>query len=240
MNRTARFVLVGVASLAAIGASVTIAHSQGTRGNDKQTPPTGESMQLPPGWTMEDMQACMEAGTPGEMHEFLAKSAGRWRAKTTMWMAPGAEPMESDGSSTVTPLMDGRYVQVEMKGEMPGMGAYNGLGLYGFDNVSEKFQSTWIDNHSTGMMLGTGALSSDKKELSWTYAYSCPLTNKPTTMREVERITGENTRTLEMFATDPKSGKEFRMMRIELTRDGTPSRPAPTPGSGTGSGRGTR
>jgi hypothetical protein len=37
-------------------------------------------------------------------------------------------------------------------------------------------------------------------------------------MREVETVTGPNSKTLEMFGTDPKSGKEFKMMRIELTR----------------------
>ena len=38
-------------------------------------------------------------------------------------------------------------------------------------------------------------------------------------MREVETITGPNTKTLEMFGTDPKSGKEFKMMSIELTKE---------------------
>ena len=47
-------------------------------------------MQLPPGWTAEDMQAMMAAGTPGKMHEHLAKDVGMWQGKTTMWMAPGA------------------------------------------------------------------------------------------------------------------------------------------------------
>jgi hypothetical protein len=37
-------------------------------------------------------------------------------------------------------------------------------------------------------------------------------------MRQVETITGPTTKTLEMTGADPKSGKEFKMMSIELTR----------------------
>src|SRR5678816_3961898 len=48
--------------------------------------------QLPPGWTEADMKACMEAGTPGPMHAYLAKGTGVWTGKCTMWMAPNTEP----------------------------------------------------------------------------------------------------------------------------------------------------
>jgi hypothetical protein len=156
--------------------------------------------------------------TPGKEHEHLAEGAGVWHCKTRMWMTPGGEPMTSEGASTVTPIMDGRYVKVEMAGEMPGMGPYNGFGIYGFDNVSQKFVSTWIDNHSTGIMTGFGKLSEDGKTLSWKYTHNCPITKKPAVMREIETITGPNTKTLEMYGADPKSGKEFKMMHIEMTR----------------------
>jgi hypothetical protein len=175
-------------------------------------------MKLPPGWTEDDMKACAMAGTPGKMHEHLAKSAGVWQAKTTMWMAPDTEPMTSEGSSKVKTIMDGRYIKCEMDGEMPGMGPYKGLGFYGYDNISKKFVSVWLDNHSTGIMQGTGELSEDGKTLTWKYTHNCPITGKPTVMREVETITGPDTRTLEMFGPDPKTGKEHRCMRIELTR----------------------
>jgi len=175
-------------------------------------------MKLPAGWTAEDMQACAVAATPGKMQEHLAKGVGTWYGKNTMWMAPDTEPMKSDCTATVTPLLDGRFVKCEMAGEMPGMGPFNGFGIYGYDNVGKTFQSTWIDSCGTGMAVGTGNLSSDGKTLTWTYTYNCPIQKKPVQMREVETITGPNTKTLEMFGADPKSGKEFKMMSIELTR----------------------
>lgn len=171
------------------------------------------------GMSAEEMQKFAAAATPGKMHQHLQQDLGDWRCKTTMWMAPGSEPITSEGTSTVTSLLDGRFIQVEMNGEMPGMGPYRGIGIYGYDNVSQEFVSTWIDSMSTGMMTGVGELSDDGKTLSWEYTGNCPITGKQITMRDVETTTGPNTKTLEMFGTPPEGGEEFKMMRIELTRD---------------------
>lgn len=184
------------------------------------TSPAGQGeMQLPPGWTMEDMQAMMAAGTPGEMQKHLTEGVGDWKCDTKMWMLPGSEPLTSEGTSKVTSLMDGRYIQMEMDGEMPGMGPYKGLGIYGFDNIKQEFVSTWIDNHGTGIMTGTGELSDDGKSISWEYSGYCPINKKDITMREVDTITGPNSRKLEMWGPNPKTGEVFKMMEIELTRD---------------------
>jgi Protein of unknown function (DUF1579) len=176
-------------------------------------------MQLPPGWTMEDMQAMMEASTPGKMQEHLTEGVGDWKCATKMWMMPGSEPMTSEGTSKVTSLLDGRYIQVVMEGDMPGMGPYKGIGIYGFDNVKKEFVSTWIDNHGSGIMTGTGELSDDGKSIEWEYSGYCPINKKQITMREVESITGPNSRKLEMWGPEPKTGEVFKMMEIELTRD---------------------
>ncbi|HEV8606843.1 MAG TPA: DUF1579 family protein [Tepidisphaeraceae bacterium] len=175
-------------------------------------------IKLPPGWTEADMQACMMAGVPGKNHEYLARGTGVWQGKQTLWMFGSDEPMTAECTSKITSIMDGRYTRVEVSGEMPGMGPYSGFGIYGFDNVTGKFVSTWIDNHNTGIMNGIGELSDDGKVLTWKFAYQCPVTKKPAIMREVETITGDNTKTLEIFASDPKSGKESRTMKIEFTK----------------------
>ena len=202
-------------TLAAVAGSIAFAAQSQDTAKPAQQPP---AMQLPPGWTQADVEACMLAGTPGEMHQALARDAGTWHGKNTMWMAPGAEPMTCESTTTITPIMDGRYVRAEMKGEMPGMGMYEGFGLYGYDNVSGRFVATMIDNMSTGLATGTGERSADGKTMTWTYTYNCPITKKPTTLREVQTTTGPNAKRLEMWGTDPRSGKEYKMMVIELTR----------------------
>jgi hypothetical protein len=206
-----------------LAGAVGLAAGRAGAGNNAalQEPPKAESgaFQLPPGWTAEDMQAMTEAGTPGKMHEHLAKSLGKWKGKTKMFMVPGLPAMESECTSTVTSLMGGRFIKTEMAGDIPGMGAFTGLALTGFDNVSKKFASTWIDNTGTGMMTGTGELAPDGKSLHWKFDYNCPMTKKPIVARQSETYSADGKSvTLEMFSPDPKTGKEFRSMEILFTR----------------------
>lgn len=203
-----------VSMIVALGCvlAVSTAKAQESKGGK---PATGQEPQLPPGWTQEDMMACAMAGTPGKMHEFLAQDVGTWTSKNTMWMAPDTEPMTSAGTTTVTSFMDGRFIKCEMSGEMPGMGPFTGFGITGYDNVSQKFVGTWVDNYGTGIMNGTGELSTDGKTLSWKYQHNCPITKKPTVMRIVTTMKNPSSKTEEFFAIDPKTGKEYKMMNIE-------------------------
>lgn len=220
MKRTIRLAVAGVfAGLTVVG-SIALAQSPGD--NKASTPQ--DAMQLPPGMTEEDMMACMAAATPGEMHAYLAKDVGVWHGKTKMWMMPNTEPMTSECTATVEAIMDGRFTKCEIKGEMPGMGPFLGFGIYGYDNVSEQFQSSWIDNFGTGIMNGTGELSADGTTMTWTFTFNCPITKKPQVMREIERRTGENTKVMEMYGTNPITGEEFKMMEISFTR--TPAKTA--------------
>src|SRR5688500_4796062 len=200
MTRRKKLIDLGFASVVVVGAIVA---SLAVADTKEKAAPAGDAkeaqLQLPPGWTEADMMACIAAGTPGEQHKELAKGIGTWNGKNTMWMAPGAPPMTSETKSVVTPVMDGRYIKVEVTGEMPGMGPFHGVGLYGYDNVQQKYVATWIDNHSTGIMTGTGEATPDGKTLTYTYTYTCPVTKKPTKMREVHTSTGDKTATLEMF-----------------------------------------
>lgn len=199
-------------TLALIAGAVAIA-----RPADQNKPTSQPEFKLPEGWTEADMQRCMEAATPGKMHEVLAKGVGTWRGKTTMWMSPGADPVTGECVSVVTPVMDGRFYRVETKGDM-GMGPMTGEGTFGYDNVSKQFVSSWITSCGTGFMQGTGELSSDGTTLTWTSTMNCPVAGKPTTIRDVERHIGADTTIIESYAKDPKSGKEFKMMQMELTR----------------------
>jgi len=208
---TALTVISGTFLLALV-AAIAVAQSQ----QENQTVPS--ESELPPGWTQEDMQACMVAGTPGKQHEHLQKMVGTWAARDQMWMAPDTEAMTCESTWTISDLMDGRYIKTEVRGEMPGMGPFNGLGITGYDNVAQQYVGTWIDNHCTGILQGVGELSPDGKTMTWKYSYRCPITKKPAVLRQVQQTNSDNSMTVEMFGVDPKSGKEYKCMRIELTK----------------------
>jgi 4-hydroxy-2-oxoglutarate aldolase len=63
------------------------------------------------------MKAGMDAVTPGKQHELLARSVGTWSGKSTMWMYPGAQPVVSDTTATVTSILGGRFIKTQMTGE---------------------------------------------------------------------------------------------------------------------------
>lgn len=195
----------------AVGVAAGIAVA---RQNQPETPP----MQLPPGWTMADMQACMAAGTPGKMHQWLTKFSGTWSGKCEMMMAPGMPAVTTECTETISPILDGRYLKTEMSGSIPDMGPFSGMSFIGYDNVAEKFVGTWIDSMSTGIMTGTGELSADGKTLTWSFSYYCPITRKPVTLRQIETRPDDNTMHIEMFMPDPKTGKEYKGMTLHLTR----------------------
>jgi hypothetical protein len=184
---------------------------------DAKKPDAG-APQLPPGWTAEEMERCIQAGTPGEGQARLARDVGTWVGKSSVWMAPGMDPIKSEVVAEYAPVMEGRYVRCEMSGNCPVMGPFQGIAILGFDNVSKKFVSSMIDNHSTGIMQGEGDLAKDGKTINWTYVANCPREQKPVTLRQVETAVSPTAKTLEMFATDPKSGDEFKMMQIEFTK----------------------
>lgn len=173
-------------------------------------PSEGEAMM------MQMMEKCMVAGTPGPMHEWLAKGAGTWEGKCTMYM-PGMPPSESTCVTTITPMFEGRFVKGETVGEMGGQ-PFHGFMLAGYNNTTKKFEQTWIDSMGTMMMNSVGTVSDDKKTLTYTSNYTCPMTEKPTTTRMVETHTGDNAMTLQMFGPNPMDGKEMKMMEIKYTR----------------------
>jgi hypothetical protein len=214
-----------VAFLSIVGIAVSIAIAQPTK--DTKPPaapakpaqpekPKQPAQPAAPGMpSPEEMAAYAKASTPGPMQEFLAQDVGRWDGKVKMWEAPNTPPAESACTTVFSTMMDGRYVKGETEGTMGGM-PFKGFGLYAYDNVSEKFQSVWIDNFGTGIANGTGELSADHKTLTWTMTFFDPMTKKQTAMREVDHHT-ESGAVLEMYAPG-KDGKEFKMMEITYSR----------------------
>jgi hypothetical protein len=234
MKRSIALSLIAIAGLSAS----CFAQTDATKPSSKQ--PASKQPEGKPGMPemtpeqQKQMEAYMKAATPGKEHEHLMKAVGTWEGKIKHWMKPDAPAAESTCVTKMAPVFEGRFLRCETEGEMPGgMGMFRGLGLYGFDNVSKQYQSTWIDNMGTGMMTGTGEVSSDGKTMTWTMNCHCPITGKPMTMREVDRTIDENHSVLEMYGPDDK-GKEFKMMEIAYTRRaGGDTRPSATaPGAG--------
>jgi hypothetical protein len=224
MVRTRLACLLVVAGLAL----PAVAQPPATKPKDTPKPAPAAQPTAPDADTQKMMQAYQEAAKPGKMHEWLRKSAGTWEGKVKSFDDPSG-PKESTCTTVNTSMMDGRFMKSETRGQMEMMGQptmFEGFGLYGFDNATQKFEQAWVDNMGTGIMTGTGELSADGKTLNWTLTYNDPATKAPAAFRQVETRLSDTASTLEMYGKGP-DGKEMKMMEIAFTRKG----PAPmTPG----------
>jgi hypothetical protein len=173
----------------------------------------------------EEMQKYMEAATPGPEHERLRQHfEGTWNVKVTFQHAPGGPEDTSTGTSTDHMVLDGRFVHTSFKGSMnmPGPDGnemtmpFEGLGYTGFDKVTKKYTSSWMDTMGTGVMHMTGAWDEATKSYTYTGSYEDPVKGT-VKMRQVIRIEGPDRHIMD-FYTPGDDGKEWKSMTITYTR----------------------
>jgi uncharacterized protein DUF1579 len=161
-------------------------------------------------------KAWMDYATPGEAHKMMMAENGMWNGEMTMWMSAGAEPMKQSISAEYKTVMGGRYQEGIHKGVF--MGApFEGKSTLAYDNATQEYTSTWIDNMGTGIMIMKGKYDPATKMFSFEGECVDPVTKKTKKMRETITIIDDNTRKMEMFDTG-YDGYEFKNMEIMSTK----------------------
>ena len=160
------------------------------------------------------MEAWQKAMTPGDGQKKLEPLVGTFDVKVRTWMDPSRPPDDTVGTSINTWVLGDRFVQMKYEGVFLGE-TFNGIGYTGYDNVSKKYVSTWMDSASTGMMWSTGSL--DGKVLTTKAMVNDPMSGKPTPLDEKLTIVDNDHHTLEMWGKAP-DGKTFKMMEIQYSR----------------------
>ena len=177
------------------------------------------SQQKPPQMTPQqkaEMDAYMKAGTPGPQHQALAGMAGTYDMKIKAWHAPGQPPAEDTGTATRTMILDGRVSVEDVKASMMGS-PFSGHGMMGFDNVTGKYWSTWIDSMSTGLFISEGTCDASGKSCTFTGTSNDPVKKGPVKMRMTTKWTSPTVEIFEMYGPGP-DGKEGKMMEITYTK----------------------
>ncbi|QDU83147.1 hypothetical protein Pla163_02440 [Planctomycetes bacterium Pla163] len=101
------------------------------------------------------MEAMGAAGALGPQHAMLAARAGTWKVEGAYWMAPGGEATPMTATARITSLFGGRFTVESFASEMMGT-PYEGLLHQGFDNVTQRYWSIWVDNMNTGVWISHG------------------------------------------------------------------------------------
>jgi Protein of unknown function (DUF1579) len=171
----------------------------------------------------EMMKQMMELGKLNENHKMLADYDGSWTYTVTMWMSPDAPPMKSNGTAVRKSFMGGRFIQMDVTGNMKMPGAdgklkdveFKGHGMEGYDNVKKKFVGTWMDNMGTGIMMSEGDYDPATKTFTYTSEEEM-MPGMKTKVREVLKMVDKNHMNLEWY--EDRGGQEVKTMEINYTR----------------------
>jgi len=163
------------------------------------------------------MEAWKKMSEPGEFHAHLQPLVGRWNQVTKHRMSPDQPWEESTGIAEYRWILDGRFLQQDVKGEMAEGYPFIGLGIMAYDNVKRKYVSVWADNFMSGFMLAEGACDDSGKVITFQGEYSDPMTGKIQKDKSVFRIINNDKHVFEMYGTTP-DGKEFRSLEVTYTR----------------------
>jgi len=161
------------------------------------------------------MQIWMEYMTPGPMHEMLAKSVGDWKTITRFWMDPAGEPTETEGTGKTEMILGGRYQKSTHKSSMMGMET-EGIFIMGYDNATQEFTATWIDNIGTGTAVAKGRYDESTNSINLNGAMVDPMSKQEMNFREVLKFLDDDHQLLEMYVV--YNGQEFKSMEIEFIR----------------------
>ncbi len=166
-----------------------------------------------------DPQAMMEVYTklaaPGEQHKQLASLAGSWTTKTKEWMEPNKPPVESTGSAEMKMLLDGRFLQQELTGQMMGQ-PFSGIEITAYDNLLKRYVTSWMSTMGTGIFTMEGTASTDGKTITLKGQHAEP-GGGYMKHRAIWKIVDSNTQTFDMYGAHPGE-KEWKMMEMTYTR----------------------
>lgn len=164
----------------------------------------------------EMMAAWQEAMQVGPEHEALTSRSGTWTTTTTYPVMPGSDQIQTEqGTVERTVTLEGRVLEERMDSTMMGQ-PYSGIGRTGYDNVTDRYWTTWNDTMSTGIILMHG----DYDEASGTYTFEGTATDPlagELDMRIEHTVDGSDRETMLLFMEMPGHGM-MEMMEVVYER----------------------
>ncbi|WP_430400895.1 DUF1579 domain-containing protein [Flavobacterium sp.] len=161
-------------------------------------------------------KAWADYATPSKAHEMLAKDTGVWDADMTFWMPDNPEAQKAKSKAEYKMILGGLYQEGKYSGDIFGM-QFEGKGLMAFDNETEEYISTWVDNMGTGIMVTRGKYDEASKSIILFGDQVVPGTGKSKKVKEVITYMDENNQKMEMFDI-LEDEKEIKTMEIVSKR----------------------
>ena len=162
-----------------------------------------------------EMEAWMKLAQPGVHHEHLARLVGTWKGKVTMWMEPDQAPMVEETVTEATWLLGGRFLQWQQTGRFGDM-PFEGMAIEGYNNGDGRYESVWLDNFGTILLLFSGSCSDDGKHRKMSTKFADVVAGGTVDYRSEYQWIDSDHFTYSAFMD--KGDGEFRNLRIEYER----------------------
>ena len=151
-----------LASLIALLLTLTAWHAQAASTTPAKTTPTT---------TDESAAAFEKAGIVGLQHQRLAELVGTWKVTQSFWTSGNPTPKIDTGSATYAMVLGGRHLRQDLQINSPDK-AFEALGYIGYDNMTGRYYSSWMDINFTGMIIAYGDY--DATSHSYTFMGTLP------------------------------------------------------------------
>ena len=163
----------------------------------------------------EQMKIWQDYMTPGPMHKMLAKSVGDWKTVSKFWMDFEGDPMVVEGKGKTEMILGGRYQKMTSYSTMMGIET-EGISTIGYDNATEEFTMTWIDNIGTGTAIAKGKYDESTNSITMNGTMVDPMSKQELKIKQILKFLDDDHQLIEMYIDF--NGQEFKSMEIEFTR----------------------
>jgi hypothetical protein len=157
----------------------------------------------------------MAFATPGEGHEALKAQVGKWKVRMA-FHSPDGTSMNSEGTSEISWLLDGRYLQENVTTKVMDM-PFQGRGTTAYDNLKKCYVSTWIDNMGTGIVTSEGKYDPAQKIFTYDMMMPDVVRGEYVKWRMVQTMVDKDHWRVEMFGPGI-GGDEMKQMELNYTR----------------------
>ncbi len=105
-----------------------------------------------------------QSSMPGPFHRKLEPPAGKFSVSLRMWTDPSRVPPQDPapepkrGTSERKWVLDNRFLEEIYRGTYAGE-PFNGMGMMGYDNVTNKYAGIWIDTMTSSLSTSHGTLN---------------------------------------------------------------------------------
>lgn len=159
---------------------------------------------------MQDRVADLRS--PSAAHRVLEQPAGSWSMLYRVWIDPNGPPLSLPAEADCRMIFGGRYLRQEMKGSHA-----EGLGLEGYDNVTQQYSWVWIDSSNTHTLCFRGSAEESGRVLTYEGDIPDPVSRSLKRARVVIRILSSDRHTFE-FLELWGEGQDRKLFDITYTR----------------------